>query len=76
MSDKSQKEMIQEIHEAIVEIRVYIFGVRGTKNHGLAGNFEEVRKSHFKLKRNFWILIGVLAGSGVIGTSIWQALGG
>ena len=27
-----------------------------------------------KLYRNFWLLVGVLVGSGVIGTSIWGVL--
>jgi len=82
-NEKTQKQMIHEIHEAVIQQGTVLLGVPGTEDGGLVQevrdiklNAKELGQSHGKLKRNFYILIGTLAGSGAIGTGIYGALNG
>jgi len=50
------------------------YGIPGTEEKGLCGALKELLLDHNKLKRNFWILISFLVGSGVLGTSIWALI--
>ncbi len=59
---------IQETHESLREVRAVLLGVNG--NPGLCKRVEDVCESHASLKRSFWILVGALIGSGVLGASI------
>ncbi len=75
MAGRTQKELVQEIHTVLL-------GVPGTENGGLVQEVKDVKtdvkelgKSHGKLKRNFWILVGALIGSGAIGSGIYNLLG-
>ena len=83
MTEKTQKEMIQEIHQTTIQQRTVLLGVPGTDDKGLVGEVKDVKlkvnsvaRSHGKLKRNFWLLVGALAGSGAIGGGIWSLLNG
>lgn len=83
MVDKTQREMIHEIHKATIQLNTVLLGVAGTENGGLVQEVKDVKtdvkelgKSHGKLKRNFWILVGALLGSGAIGTGVYNLLGG
>lgn len=79
--DKDEKELIKEIHESIIEVKTVLLGIPGSANGGLCKKVEKVsddvdilKKEHYILTRNFWLLVGTLAGSGVLGTSLWQLL--
>jgi len=74
MAEKTQKQLIQETHETVVQLSTVLLGVQGTANGGLVKEVKDVKvsvnelaKSHSKLKRNFWVLIGILVGSGALG---------
>jgi len=40
----------------------------------LKGRVEFITNDHNKLKRNFYILVAFLCGSGVLGSSLWAFL--
>jgi len=78
MTEKTQKQLIQETHETVVQLSTVLLGVQGTANGGLVKEVKDVKvsvnelaKSHSKLKRNFWVLIGILVGSGALGGGIY-----
>ena len=80
---KSQEQMIYEIHDVSTRLETVLLGVPGTSDGGLVKEVRDIKidvkelgQSHNKLKRTVWILIGVLAGSGVLGTGIWSILNG
>lgn len=58
MADKTQKEMIQEIHQGL-------FGVPDTEDDGLVG---QVKKMNGRVSRNsklIFLIIGALSASGI-----------
>lgn len=72
----SQRDMIKELYTTLL-------GVKGTAEKGLVGDvkdaFDEIgklRHKHNKLSRNFWILVGILSGSGIIGANFSGLIGG
>ena len=69
-------ELLKEIHESVTQVKTVLLGVPGTQNGGLVQRVDEVCNSHYKLKRQFYILIGVLIGSGVLGINLWKVFGG
>ncbi len=76
MPDKTQKQMIQEIHDATIQLKTILLGIPGTENGGLVAEVKELSGSHYKLKKGFWILIGILIGSGILGAGVYNILGG
>ena len=79
----TQDELIQKTHDAVLEIKTVLLGVPNTDDTGLVGEVKAIKidcnilnNRHRKLSRNFWILVGILAGTGVVGGSIYQLLGG
>jgi len=48
-----------------------LWGKPNTDDKGLAGKVREVCESHYKLKGQVTLLIGVLIGSGVLGSGIY-----
>ena len=81
MTPKSPRQMIEEIHETTIRLSTVLLGVPGTANGGLVQEVKSIKvdirelgHSHGKLKKSFWILVGVLAGSSVIGTGVWGIL--
>jgi len=70
-----QKELIYEIHKTVIEVRTVLLGAPDTQNGGLVEKVNEIGNSHYRLKRNFYILIGVLVGSGVLGINLWKVFG-
>lgn len=69
MASKTQKQMIQEIFTVLL-------GVPDTDDRGLVGLVDYVVKDHNRLKKNFWMLVGILVGSGVIASSVFGLLNG
>ena len=81
--EKTQKQMIRETNEAVITLTTVLLGVPDTEETGLVGEVKEVKlninaldKSHSKLKRNFYLLVGTLVGSGAIGSGIYTLLNG
>jgi hypothetical protein len=78
----TQRELIQNIHETVVELRTILLGIPGTDDTGLVGevrlikmHIDELDDKHKKLSNKFWILVSALVGSGVLGTGIYGMLG-
>jgi hypothetical protein len=66
---------ITEIDSRTIRIETVLLGVPGTQNGGLCGQVEEHGRVLSTLKRNFWILVAFLTGSGVLGASIYGLWG-
>lgn len=71
---KEEKQKQDETHDGVIKLTTVLLGTNG--DDGLVGEFRRVANSHFSLKRNFWILVGILAGLGVLGSGLWGLLGG
>ena len=79
MKVAERDQMLQEVHQGI-------WGVKGTEDKGLMGDFKELKEAvkeqngrHHKLSKKVNILIGALVGSGLLtggGIGIAQLLGG
>ena len=77
--NQDEKEKLDETHDASIQVKTVLLGANG--DDGLCGEVKrlaerhyELAASHNKLKRNFYGLITFLAGSGVLGGSLWGAL--
>lgn len=70
---KDEREILNKTHDKIVELTAILLGARG--DNGLIGDVKRLASSHYKLRRNFWFLVGILAGSGVISVGIWRSIG-
>jgi len=66
---KEDQKKIDETHDKVIEISIVLLGTNG--DDGMCGDMKRITESHYKLKRNFWILVAFLAGSGVLGSGIW-----
>ena len=69
-----QEKMIQETHDTVIKLNTVLLGSNGRS--GLVDEVKAIAVSHYSLKRNFWTLIGVLVGSGIIGSGIYTLLNG
>ena len=76
MADFTERHemMLQETHDAAIKIQAVILDTDGHK--GLASKVDDMCESHYRLKRNFWLLVGVLSGSGVITGAVLGVLNG
>jgi len=70
---KEEKDLLTKTHDKVTELTAILLGSRG--DNGLIGDVKRLANSQNKLKRNFWLLIGVLIGSGVISAGIMQVMG-
>ena len=78
---KDEKELLKDISEGQREIireqtvlHTVLLGANGAE--GLVEEVKSIAKGYGKLKRNFWTLVGILVGSGVIGGSVAGLLSG
>ena len=74
LSDEQAKK-IDAAFDSIIEIRTVLLGAKGEDGGGLCNDVKDLETQTSTLNRNFWILVALLVGSGVIGGSIWAALG-
>lgn len=72
--EKTDRQLMEETHGTVTELKTVLLGVPGTSNGGLVKQVNDVSKSHSRLKRNFWLLCGVLIGSGLLSGGIWAIL--
>jgi len=61
---KEEKQKLEDVHDKVNTIHTVLLGTNG--DDGLVGEVNRIGKSHFKLKRNFWLLVGVLIGTGIL----------
>jgi|TARA_Y100000310_G_scaffold2292_1_gene2870 hypothetical protein len=76
---REERQLLNETHDTVIRIGSIVYGTPGTADEGMVGEMKGLRNSHFKLRRHFWTLVGVLVGSGVLGGSaaaLLKALGG
>ena len=72
--NREERQRLDETHDSIIRIETVLLGTGG--DNGLVGDVKRLAISHFKLKKNFWVLVSFLAGSGVLGGGIWALLAG
>ncbi len=74
MTELNDRELniIQETHDTVIELKVVLLGKNG--DPGLCKKVEQITEDHYKLKRNFWILVGLLVGSGAIAGSVFELM--
>lgn len=71
----TQKQILQETHDAVIRLETKLpFIVEEVKE--VKSDLDDLSHSHGKLKRNFWMLVGILTGSGVIGGGLYGLLNG
>lgn len=73
---EQHSKQISETHDIALELKTVLLGKNSDK--GLVGKvsescdkLEEIEKDHNKLKRQFWLVVGLLVGSGVLGGGIY-----
>ena len=78
---KEEREILKEIREDQKVIRedqiitkTVLLGPDG--KDGLVDEVKALARGHGRLKRNFWLLVGTLVGSGVIGGSLYGLFNG
>jgi len=71
---KDERKKLDETHDTVNKLKTTLVGMNG--DEGLVGDFKKVAESHYKLRRNFYLLLGVLIGSGILTGSIIAALSG
>ena len=64
MIQKSDRELIEETHDAVIRVTTFLFGPEG--QDGLATDFRGLREDHYQLKRTVWCLVALLVGLGII----------
>lgn len=67
-------EAIYDVRERMVRVETLMVGVPGTSDRGLAGkvadncdNLDATRKKVGRLELKFWLMVGLLGGSGILG---------
>ncbi len=69
---KDEREKLDRTHDTVIEIKTVLLGT--DSDNGMVGDLKRLAKSHYKLRTNFWLLIGILVGSGILGGSLWGFL--
>ena len=84
---KAERALLDDVLKSTTELTTAIKGLNGKggilshvdeHDHefgNVHGRIDGADQRHNKLSRNFWLLVGTLVGSGVIGGSLWGALG-
>jgi len=69
----TSRTLLEETHDCMVKLNTVLLGVPGTGDSGLVGEVKQIKtdvnevyKKHRKLSLRVWILIIVLASSGII----------
>ncbi len=72
MPDEELRIILNDITKRLTRIETAISGYDG--QDGLMRKLEEVSACYKKLNQSFWILVGILIGSGILGGSIVAAM--
>ncbi len=75
------EQLIREMSNRIIRIETLLVGIPDTDDGGLCGEVKGIRKTvsdvyekHDKLSRAFYILVGTLLGSGILGGGAYALL--
>ena len=70
------RDAAKETHDTVLRLETMLIGMPGTDDKGMAGKLNDVCEDYARLKTRFWILIGILSGSGIITGSTLAAING
>ena len=70
MTDLENKQL-EELTRKVDRIYQGLFGVSETEDKGMCGKVKELEAGYATLNRNYWILVALLTGLGIIGGGIW-----
>ena len=77
MAEKTQKQMIQEIHQTTIQLSTVLLGVPDTADKGLVGLVNRLFNGHNRLKVTVYCLIASLSGAGILDATVFhKVLGG
>lgn len=77
MTEKTEKEMIRDLHDDVIEIKTVLLGVPNTADKGLVGLVNKLFNGHIRLKVTVYSLIALLSGLGVIDATVFhRVIGG
>lgn len=65
-------KMLRETRDAVIEIKTVLLGTYASK--GLCTQVNELEKSLYNIKRNMFIICGLLVGSGIVSGSVYGLL--
>lgn len=68
MNADDREKRDQRTHDTVNDIKIVLLG--RNSDRGLVGDFQDLAKSHYKLKQYFWTAVGLLVGSGMIAGGI------
>lgn len=71
---REEREVINKTHDKVGELTAILLGARG--DNGLIGDVKRLSTSHYKLRQHFWVLVGILVGSGIIGGGLYGLFNG
>lgn len=57
---------LEDIFRKLNQLEYLLVGVKGTRENGLVGDVKELKHGLATLKLSYYLLVGVLAGSGVL----------
>ena len=67
--NKEERKKLDETHDTVIILKALLLGDRG--DNGMVGDFKRLSKSHYNLRTRFWLLVGILAGSGLLSGGIY-----
>jgi len=76
MDDEQRDQILINLDRKTREIHQGLYGVPNTSDNGLFGIVRNHGTELFKLKRNFWLLVGLLVGGGTLAGSAIATFGG
>ena len=71
---KEEREIINNTRDTVIELKAVLLGTDSDK--GLVGTVTRIGNGHNRLTKAFWILVGILVGSGVLAVDKLGLLGG
>jgi hypothetical protein len=72
---ETEEEKLDQLAQKVDLIYQGLFGVPGTESKGICGECNDTRDKVNILTRNFWILVALLAGLGLLGAGTWGLIG-
>ena len=75
------RDCVEKLHRDVLEIKTTLIGIPDSADSGLLGEIKQIKLNGYnlnhrvrRLSQKFWLLVGILAGSGVIGSGLYQLL--
>ncbi len=64
--DDELLRLARETHDKVTKLETAIFGLPDTEDKGLCGEVRELSKSHYNLRRLFFMLLAFMVGAGFL----------